>query len=336
MAAVRTSRSLACAVGLIGALGSARLVGAQEPVRPVREPGMPPVVIAPSPPPLDSAVRLLVRAELARCPATDRRDLYVLVHEATMGAMQADLDSASATAAMTEAWPTMGRSRAGERLIDTIAPGGRLVRLNLRPWRAAGGAAGAAAHAFVASAYDTPARPDLFERYWASVVDAARAGAVRANADSLGALAAQQRATRYAALAHSAAYARSCRPAYRLLTGPRADTLLGSMRLRPSDTVFTALGTEPFWSVAVRNDSIVVTTPDTPGGRAVARGRETIDGGARRWRSAASGERIDVRARRRRCQDGMSEFTYSHTVEVTLARTRWRGCGGTRTGSEGR
>lgn len=283
---------------------------------------------------LDSSIARIIRAELTRCPAAAPQDVYKLLHQASMGAAHAGLDSAAATNWMADEWPKVGRVRAGERLVDTIAPGGRMVRLNLRPWRAAGGTPAPVVAAFVATAADVP-RPGALIVYWQSVVRSAARGAVRMDTAALVALGERQQAERFPAVEHAPSYERRCHPHYRVLTGPLADSLLGTLHLRPADTTFTAVGTEPFWGVVVRNDSIVVTMPENPGGLAFGARVAVVHGGLRRWRGRRRAHRLTVEAHRGSCGDGMSDAIYAFRVQVTLDGRRLRGCGGPKTGGEG-
>ncbi len=100
-------------------------------------------------------------------------------------------------------------------------------------------------------------------------------------------------------------------------------------RRRPATAeTYRALGTEPFWNIAIGDGRIVYSTPEpaerldlpaptagsTPGG-----GRRYRDRPLSRWTSARAG----------RCSDGMSDYEYPDTVRVTL-RGRRPGAGGLR------
>ncbi len=283
---------------------------------------------------LDSGLTRIVRAEIARCPATAPQDLYKLLHQASMGAAHAGLDSAAATNWMADEWPKVGRVRAGERLVDTIAPGGRMVRLNLRPWRAAGGTPAPVVAAFVATAAEVP-RPTTFIGYWQSLVRSAARGAVRMDTVALIALAQRKREEQFPAVEHTPRYERACGPHYRVLTGALADSLLGTLHLRPADTIFKAVGTEPFWGVVVRNDSILVTSPEQPSGLAFGARAGVVRGILRIWRARSGTHALTIVAGRGSCGDGMSDAIYEFRVRVRLDGRHLRGCGGAKTGGEG-
>lgn len=86
-----------------------------------------------------------------------------------------------------------------------------------------------------------------------------------------------------------------------------------------------ALGTEPFWSLAIDGDAIRYSTPDDPAGRAGQVTRVSEDGTltltGRLGQSA-----IAARLRRESCSDGMSDRTYAYTVQIELAGQRLNGC----------
>ena len=296
----------------------------------------PAVIVEPATPyaSLDSGLARIVRAEMTRCSATAPRDVYKLLHQASMGSMHAGLDSAAATNWMADEWPKVRGARRGERLVDTIAPGGRLVRFNLRPWRAAGGTRAPVVAAFVATAYEVP-RPTYFLTYWQSLLRSATRGVVRLDTAALVSLGQRQEADRLPAMEHTARYERACQPHYRVLTGPLADSLLGTLHLRASDTIFKAVGKDPFWGVVVRNDSILLTSPDNPGGMAFGARAAVVQGTVRTWRARSGAHALTVMARRGPCGDGMSDAIYPFRVTATLDGRRLRGCGGQHTSGEG-
>jgi heat shock protein HslJ/uncharacterized membrane protein len=95
-----------------------------------------------------------------------------------------------------------------------------------------------------------------------------------------------------------------------------------------SPETYRALGTEPFWNIAIGGGRIVYSTPEP---------RERLDLPASAARAAPGGGRryvtdrftMDV-SRAGRCSDGMSDFDYPDTVRVTFAGGGrvLDGCGG--------
>jgi uncharacterized membrane protein len=96
------------------------------------------------------------------------------------------------------------------------------------------------------------------------------------------------------------------------------------MSVPPSPSpAYRALGTEPFWNLAIDGRSIVFSRPDAQ--PVVQPSPQPI--------IAFAGEiyrtqRIDVNIVHARCSDGMSDRVYPDKVQVTVDGTRYEGCGG--------
>lgn len=98
-----------------------------------------------------------------------------------------------------------------------------------------------------------------------------------------------------------------------------------------ADTLFRAAGTEPFWGLQVLRGRIVFTRLGDPRELRFPAVEGMTWNGTREWATSLPGHQLRVRARMSPCSDGMSDFTYSHTVEVVLDGTTLSGCGGART-----
>ena len=96
----------------------------------------------------------------------------------------------------------------------------------------------------------------------------------------------------------------------------------GCMTASQSDSSYSALGTEPFWSIAIAGGRMTYETPEgsftvsAPVPVATARGR--------RYAS----ERITVDVTPWVCTDGMSDNLYADTVTAMVDGTTLHGCGG--------
>ena len=85
---------------------------------------------------------------------------------------------------------------------------------------------------------------------------------------------------------------------------------------------YTALGTEPFWSIEIADGRI---TYDTPYERfSVAAPQPSPTGEGRRYET----ERLTVEIEPGVCNDGMSDNLYADTVTVTVDGALLSGCGG--------
>ena len=127
----------------------------------------------------------------------------------------------------------------------------------------------------------------------------------------------------------SGAQGKALRQAFPRDTTPRAR--MQAPRMNVVDTIFSALGTEPFWAVTVRKDSVILTTPKRPTGMRFPAARADTVKGEERWRTRMPGHVLELRATRASCSDSMSDTKYSHTATVVLDGRRMRGCGGRRT-----
>lgn len=169
---------------------------------------------------LESAeVRRVILSEVAHHPQMAPADLYKLLHQAAMGSEHGVPDTVSVRLWMERELSTMGEGM-GELAIDTIAPGDRVVRVNLRPWVAAGRSTDSLLTAFVRTAALFAGDTAVLGRYLAIADTLAaqselpfEAAAWRAQVDGA-------RRDGYPAVHHSDLYEANYRPAYRVVAGP--------------------------------------------------------------------------------------------------------------------
>lgn len=168
------------------------------------------------PGPEERAFRVVLRRQVARYPLMDAQDVYKLVHQATMGSRHAGLDSA-----MAAAW--LDREIAGldagpdEPVVDTISGDGRMVRVNLRPFLAAGGDRAALVAAFVRTAREHVGSEGDLRRRLGYAERMADAGLIPVGRPSLRSFFESMRSRGYPATEHSDAYRAAYRPAYRVV-----------------------------------------------------------------------------------------------------------------------
>ena len=93
----------------------------------------------------------------------------------------------------------------------------------------------------------------------------------------------------------------------------------------PSNEVYRALGTEPFWALTIDRREIVFTEANAPGVRIVEPLPKVIHGFAG---DIYQGKRINVNMVRTPCSDGMSERTYPHKIQLRVNERAFEGCGG--------
>lgn len=88
-------------------------------------------------------------------------------------------------------------------------------------------------------------------------------------------------------------------------------------------TTYKALGTEPFWSLAIEGERMVFTLAGEHhvfGASAVS--RPSFNG----WRHVSKTITADVTFAQ--CSEGMSDRTYKDTVTVMVGKETYKGCGG--------
>lgn len=165
--------------------------------------------------PCDTAFASIVLEQVRRHPALTQADLYKLAHQAAFGAEHAIPDSTAAAEWLAREWASLPDRP--EAIFDTIAPGGALVRLNLRAWRDAGGAPEVVLAAFLETGRSFERRPAVFDRYWATIIELARGKRIPFDAMALGRHGDAMRARGYPAVGHSASYRAAYQPAYRVV-----------------------------------------------------------------------------------------------------------------------
>ena len=109
-------------------------------------------------------VNQLLSAHLVRYPAMQLDDIYKLLHQAALGPGHAMDNPAAARKRLDQELAAMGEASA-EPLRDIISPDGRLGRVHLRSYLAAGGTPDALHRAFVETANSYPASPDKLAKF---------------------------------------------------------------------------------------------------------------------------------------------------------------------------
>jgi len=161
-------------------------------------------------------VNELLSAHLGRYPALQLEDIYKLLHQAALGPGHAMDNPVAARKRLDEELAALGEGP-GELLQDVISPDGRLARIHLRPYLAAGGDAVALHRAFVETASSYPASPDRLAKFCGCLGDLAAAGGIPfARADVLAYFEEIARAG-YPPVHHSETFRNAYRPAYRVV-----------------------------------------------------------------------------------------------------------------------
>ena len=161
--------------------------------------------------------------------AVEIQDAYKWIYQATQGGEHAAPSAEQAGAWLQKEWNALEPGPADEPLAEPLGESG-IVRINLRPYRAAGGSPEALVAAFLRSA--ALFKPDRlgFERAWQELGEELRQRAIgrltRADWDRLDG---EARPSGYPALHHSSGFTADRRPAYRVLTKEEATRLVWSL-----------------------------------------------------------------------------------------------------------
>lgn len=161
-------------------------------------------------------VSQLLSAHLARYPAMQLDDIYKLLHQAALGPGHAVDNSAAARKRLDEEIKALGEAPA-ELLQDVISPDGRLARVHLRPYLAAGGDPDALHRAFVETANSYPASPDKLAKFCGCLGDLAAAGGIPFAREDVDAYFGRIARNDFPAIHHSDAFRNAYRPAYRVV-----------------------------------------------------------------------------------------------------------------------
>lgn len=169
------------------------------------------------------------RSGLAGDPSAGVEDAYKWLFQAARGGEHAAPSEDAARKWLETEWAALGAPLPEEPLVVPLRPDGTVVRLNLRPFMAAGGDREALLRAFLESARSFVPDPGLFVAAWRAF----GRGLVVDEAGGMGAPAFEEldRSSEKAgwpARHHSPGYAEACRPAYRVLTGSEAERLVGA------------------------------------------------------------------------------------------------------------
>ncbi|MDZ4700119.1 MAG: hypothetical protein SH809_10475 [Rhodothermales bacterium] len=163
------------------------------------------------------AISSVIADQSQRYPQMQVRDWYKLLHQAAMGSAHLGADSSAIYNYLLHEWNALDRVRPSEAMVEFISPDSQMVRLNLRPYKAAGGTPAEVYRMMTVSwASFRPSTAHL-EEYMGQLAFMAKRGDVWLNADALAALLEEQRARDYPAAHHSETYERVYRPAYRVV-----------------------------------------------------------------------------------------------------------------------
>ncbi len=161
----------------------------------------------------------VIQQHAERYPDLQVEDLYKLVHQSVAGPAHAIDDPEMARQWLDREWDSLDEPLNAEQMFEPLSGDGRLVRVNLRPWRAAGYSPEAVLSAFVRTAKTLP--PDTarirVELDAFSACSDRFADDLSLSAQAIRSFFDDHASDGYPAVHHSEGYAQRYRPAYRVV-----------------------------------------------------------------------------------------------------------------------
>jgi hypothetical protein len=158
----------------------------------------------------------LLSTELKRHPESDIDDLYKLLHQSAFGVGHIIASREQASRYLDEEIRSMPRFE-GEPLFESCDPGGKMVRVNLRPYLSKGYAPETLIDVMLASAAAIRADTAAFVDTWNAVGELVESGKLPFDYDEFTAFTDDVREQGYPPVHHSRKYAAAYRPAYRVV-----------------------------------------------------------------------------------------------------------------------
>lgn len=161
-------------------------------------------------------IRPVLTEHATRYPEWGAADLYKLLHQAASGSEHALGEAAEVRRRLLLELADCGNGPP-EPLIDPISPDGRIVRVHLRPFLRLGLDPEALLRAFLDTAHGFRPDADRLPVDVAAAQELARSGVIGIPFDEVERQLAAMQALGFPAVNHSAHYARTYRPAYRVV-----------------------------------------------------------------------------------------------------------------------
>jgi hypothetical protein len=176
-----------------------------------------------------SSLQKLISTQLQRYPAMQLQDLYKLVFQAAMGNEHLMTDSAMVHDYLIKELASIDAASA-EPLLEEISPGGEVVRLNLRPFKAQNGDHHALFQAMLQTARTFQKSPENLERHLSELENMAASGVLAFDAAAMQSFFREMREKGFPAVHHSAVYEERYKPAYRVILKTKSPRLTPGAR----------------------------------------------------------------------------------------------------------
>ena len=151
-----------------------------------------------------------------RYPAMEVQDWYKLAHQAVFGAGHAVQNVEAAHDRLIREWEDLD-PLSNEPLLEILGPDSTYARINLRPYKSAGGRSDELIRIFLQTTNQEAELSDGFERYWRSLREAARKRMIAVRVDALDSLYSIMSAEGFPAIHNSGRYSELYHPAYRVV-----------------------------------------------------------------------------------------------------------------------
>lgn len=165
----------------------------------------------------ESGHTTILEEQYARYPAMEAQDWYKLIHQSVFGAGHAIQNVEAAHDWLIREWDGLGPV-SNEPLVEILGPDSMYARINLRPYKSAGGRSEELFQVFLQTANQGAEPGDGFERYWQSLREAAKNRLIAVSVDALDSLYSIMSAEGLPAIHHSERYSELYAPAYRVVS----------------------------------------------------------------------------------------------------------------------
>ncbi|HSI73687.1 MAG TPA: hypothetical protein VK934_10975 [Fimbriimonas sp.] len=175
------------------------------------------LLLVPTPPPVSDLLAFSV-VEWRKTPEMRIEDAYKWLFHATLGGEHAVTDDSGPRRWMDREWAGLGKPFRFEPEVVPLRPDGKIVRINLRPYKVKGGDREMLLALFVESAKRFRSDKSDFVHEWIGLGQLLKRRAIgKVNRASWTKLDAALKPLGYPATHHSESYEKSYRPAYRVV-----------------------------------------------------------------------------------------------------------------------
>jgi len=164
------------------------------------------------------AMKEILQKEIRKHPEMEIQDVYKFIHQAAMGSEHAVKDTMAVRKWMENEIAGLDFKKI-ENLIDTISPGGKIVRINLRPYLKALYDTEKLSNAFIKTANEFRGSTIILEKYIQAVLDLIEDGRINFQKEEAKNFFNEMKIKKYPAVHHSKKYEEKYSPAYRVIAG---------------------------------------------------------------------------------------------------------------------